>query len=521
MMKRIEHIFEIASRMIMICICAIVALGSARTEYPCKRYFEISNIGILAGAILVCIVIVIFHQKYGKEIHFHSTKKKIIWGSVIFGIIQIYICYNYYFLTGWDVGTIYHAALEIVNNKVNSTVDLQYFSVYPNNIELLGIFIGCLKINKYIGVLDPQNGIMVFLILNSIIMMVAGYCLFNCLKFIWNEKWACIGWGFYIIYIGLSPWVSIPHSDSLGLLFPVLELDLLIKLKQSRTKWLYSILLGIVAGIGYYIKPQTIIMLIAILAWELLKMIVGTAEKTQINKKSIILLMVLCIAGIKCAGFIPEAIVYSFDIELDADQKFGMAHFLMMGMNPDSEGVYSGEDVEFSASFSNEKDRVWGECKIIKQRLKAYGLVEYIKLLGKKVLTTYGDGTFAWGMEGGDGFWNEIIPQKNEGVSKITREFYYGAGKYYDKFMLYMQFLWILILFLQCFAGMKENASEMYIVQLSAIGLLIFELLFEARARYLYTFSPLYILLAVGGLKNIVYKCDVIKKEYLANNSSC
>ena len=34
-----------------------------------------------------------------------------------------------------------------------------------------------------------------------------------------------------------------------------------------------------------------------------------------------------------------------------------MTHFIMMGMNPDTEGVYSLNDCEYSASFQNEKER--------------------------------------------------------------------------------------------------------------------------------------------------------------------
>ena len=66
-----------------------------------------------------------------------------------------------------------------------------------------------------------------------------------------------------------------------------------------------------------------------------------------------------------------------------------------------------------------------------------------------------------------------------------------------------MQFFWVMILLLQCFSYKKDNKDEIYIVYLSMIGLLFFELLFESRARYLYTFSPVFILLAVGGLRNI------------------
>ena len=39
---------------------------------------------------------------------------------------------------------------------------------------------------------------------------------------------------------------------------------------------------------------------------------------------------------------------------------------------------------------------------------------------------------------------------------------------------------------------------------LAVIGLTVFELLFEPRARYLYTYAPFYIILAVSGIQMII-----------------
>ncbi len=43
---------------------------------------------------------------------------------------------------------------------------------------------------------------------------------------------------------------------------------------------------------------------------------------------------------------------------------------------------------------------------------------------------------------------------------------------------------------------------------LSVVGLTLFELLFEARARYLFTYVPIYILLALYGLQFIKTKLE-------------
>ena len=43
---------------------------------------------------------------------------------------------------------------------------------------------------------------------------------------------------------------------------------------------------------------------------------------------------------------------------------------------------------------------------------------------------------------------------------------------------------------------------------ITIIGLTLFELIFEARARYLFAYVPLYIILAVCGIKFLLDKWD-------------
>ena len=46
---------------------------------------------------------------------------------------------------------------------------------------------------------------------------------------------------------------------------------------------------------------------------------------------------------------------------------------------------------------------------------------------------------------------------------------------------------------------------------LSLVGIMLFELLFEARARYIFTYVPIYILMACGSANRVIEKT---KDEY-------
>jgi hypothetical protein len=49
----------------------------------------------------------------------------------------------------------------------------------------------------------------------------------------------------------------------------------------------------------------------------------------------------------------------------------------------------------------------------------------------------------------------------------------------------------------------KEGKESLYPLWLTVIGITLFEVLFESRARYLYTLTPLFLILAVMGYRNV------------------
>ena len=74
-----------------------------------------------------------------------------------------------------------------------------------------------------------------------------------------------------------------------------------------------------------------------------------------------------------------------------------------------------------------------------------------------------------------------------------------------------MQMIWLLLLFGMAAAGMgqaRRLASDktLLVLLVAVIGLILFQTIFEARARYLYTFASLFILLAMTGFRNMEKK---------------
>lgn len=147
--------------------------------------------------------------------------------------------------------------------------------------------------------------------------------------------------------------------------------------------------------------------------------------------------------------------------------------------------------------------------------LRELGADGYFKFLSKKILVNYNDATFAWGMEGG--FYKIIYESPNKNVSAFLRDIYYNDGKYYETISIIRQLIWILILGVICIGNIrflfciekKEKMVTLNIMHMCFIGITIFELLFEARARYLYIYVPIYIIVAMFSFYSI--KNDIFR----------
>ena len=126
------------------------------------------------------------------------------------------------------------------------------------------------------------------------------------------------------------------------------------------------------------------------------------------------------------------------------------------------------------------------------------------KHFSKKMLVLFNDGTFAWGKEGN--FYAVTYDEVNSGVCRLLRSYYYGnEAVNHGTFQMIQKVIWVLILLSAAF-GVRKNSrymKEETILMLAVIGLTLFELLFEARARYIYIYVPIYCILASIGFENI------------------
>ena len=223
----------------------------------------------------------------------------------------------------------------------------------------------------------------------------------------------------------MSPWWSIPYSDIWGLMVAVAILWTATTLPFKRL-WLKLMILGAATVVGYYIRPQTVFVPLAILVVRGLKGLKGLKDFKGMLKPSGFVL-----AGIASGFIIVNVAMIGCPLHLHTSKALGPTHYLMLGANYQSIGIYSAQDVDFSRSYPKKKERKKAEMQETLRRYRALEAKGTLILWGRKNLLNFSDGTFYWGREGN--FFKEV-PERSGAVAKLTRSLFHrrdGSGSNY------------------------------------------------------------------------------------------
>lgn len=473
-------------------------------EYAYKRQTGIPNIVLLAGAVIILSLLYLCMRRFEDRIAAVFGRGYTATG-VLF-LAEIYWTCNACFKTGWDAGDcMLPSAIELSYGLPIS--NSAYFSMCPNNIVLLWIQSRVLKFGWRFSILDRGTGEMSLVVLNCLISAITALLIYRIVVKLVNRHMALFIWVVYALYMGLCPWLLISYSDSVALVFPIMVVWLYME--KERKPWMKWFLIGFFGFGVFYIKPQGCIVLIAVILVELLEFIYtkNKAWKELAMKAALILLAVVTAYGIQLL------MLRDTGLEPEKGRDFGIAHFLMMGLNEETNGGYWQEDALFSYDISDPGERRSADLREAGRRVRDYGFGGMLEHLAKKQLVNFGDGVFAWGQEGG--FYTEVFERRNNYISGMIRSLYYDFEKNMYVMENYMQFFWVWVL---CFMGVaalkKENSKVENICMLSVLGLILFQLLFEARARYVYCHVPLMLVLAAAGFANFTGRMKNIIKNF-------
>lgn len=467
-----------------------------------------------------------------------TFKRVVLIGTIILIVLQLFIIAGARFVAGWDVWFI---------TNIGDTTQMEYFSRYPNQLFLYGAFTGIAQFLQALGVSNYYLGLICLSSLSVaacvpmtayIAKRMAGYA---------------VGYGAFVlsaVMCGLSPWIMVPYSDTFGMFFTVFILwcyvclDKQVQNQDEQTSALAGVhvnaridartccrwfLMGLAVVVGYAIKPTVIFVFVAIIVIELIQWLAlrgsrdprdscnsydsrnslasrssQTSQGSRDLRKTATAI-VACVFGIVLA-FALTSLVKNSTYDVDENAAFSATHFLMMGANPVSGGVWSVSDVELSDAANTPEERSRANLAEFKNRVMAMDLPQANLFLLKKLLTNFADGTFAWEIEGD--FYTQII-----GTNEAVLGFYgisSDASLDNNTFAPLFQVLWLFVLVgcVLIVLGRRPLKAET-VIAFTLLMLSAFLMLFEARARYLFLYLPFFIILGTMGWNRLRMLIDL------------
>ena len=476
-------------------------------DYYCKVVTDLSSKGIFISAVVFITLMILSYFLIKKLKMDFNHKKLFLTVLLFFFIFQIILLKNTFFLTGWDSNIILTDSYLLRDFKIDQ-LNQYYYSLYPNNIMVTYIFATIMKLEKLIGIFDYRYAVFGLIIVQSILCTITAYLLFHIifdLKKSFAIAW--FGFGIYVVLIIFSGWTSIAYSDSMGLIFPTLILWIYLN-RYKFNKYIVWTLIVLLSYWGYRIKPQIFILFIAIVIVELIKFILRPEKLNKLKSHFGVLSLVIIVSLVSSFAYkhLPERMGYNIDPNLETP----MYHFLMMGFNEATNGGYNVYDVKYTLSYYGVKEKKDAILIRLSDRLQQYGPKRVAKIMQKKALSIFNDGTFAWGFEGG--FYREVFPTDNK-LSLFLRSFVYNGdyemevGNHYHIIKTTQQTIWtacLLLMVIKAILSRKNDKDDYSVMYLSLLGLFLFEMLFEARARYLYTYVPIFIMVGSLGLSDLI-----------------
>ncbi len=453
-------------------------------SYINERNYMINNIWSLAFILIIFLIFSLFNKK--KDLSNKSYYKfLIIISFIVFGMQLVFQAYGYFCQT-WDAGHL----VRTVNffSRYGRIDDMAYMTRYPNNSMLTFLLI----LIRSIPLIGNSN--FLILIFNSVIVNVAG--IFTSLTVRNLTKSNFMSLFIYVFLIPmflLSPWILVYYSDTFASLFPIIVLYIYTKEKKDYRDYFFICFLSF---LGFYIKPTVIIILIAIVITEILFNISKIVNIKKWDIKKIFINVGASILGILVVLSINSASkIYLEYYDVPDVIQFKLIHFMAMGLNEETDGIYNGDDVGDTMSEGINQNYEKVTNRLFKREFK-----KQINFFARKTLVNYNDGSFAWGHEGAF-FMN--VKESNNKLTLFIRNIILPNGKYNKQYHLIVQWLWLMILFFIPSIVKKDNNSFEYAVILSIIGISLFLTIFEARARYLYCYFPIYLVAFSLGIINV------------------
>lgn len=480
--NRLSLIVRNVSLALLACCVLAVVFVAPFVQYASKHYYLVEWNWILVPAAFVAIAGIAF--LIGRWPSNAQPHRSCIFETFVAAatattlVLQGLIVSGAWFVTDWDCGTI----------AMNDPADIvDYLSAHPNQLLLVGLFSWIRQASALFGI--EAYPVMAY---GGCISVTMSACLASFVaRKLFGKRAAIMASAVLFVFCGLSPWILVPYSDTYGMLAPTVILFAYVCMKDTRAK---TAVIAAAFVVGYCIKPTTIFAVLAILCIEGCRLVhTLITNRASLNvKRGLTGVAAAALGGLLAFGLV--AVTEKDLPKLDENRAYSATHYLMLGLNAQTYGVWSQSDVEYSSSFATPEERRVGNIEEWKNRVHELGIDGTAKLYAKKVIRSYSDGAFAW--EEAGAFYADVRGEND------ALKAWWGIGDKGDNvaFRVASQIVWFAVLFgvVLLLSSRKSTRAEA-VMAFALVMLTCFLAVFECNARYLFLYLPYYIVLASGG----------------------
>lgn len=476
--------------LILMVSCILLCIFPESVDLGDRGYSGHANLAFIFCGVVLLTSLGLIYNRSAEKSHIHlplvfKGQFSLVCSSVIMLVFLIITTHFYYFETGWDAGTVIWNAEFLADGRI-SELNNDYYSIYPNNVLMTVLFSVIIKLGRLLPVGTDYYILVAF---QCICMVVSSFVIYaTAIALSFTERQAHFVRCIFILFAGLSPWVVIPYSDTIGMFFMVLILYLYAKNR-------FPLVMGILIIAGSMIKPTVFIFAIALVITGVINR--WGKKRDKKTNTNIVLFIIGCVLGYLIAK---SAVSFS-GFELNPEKSMSPAHYLMMGLNEDYHGVINVVDQDFSLGIDDSGERIRADLDVAWSRFRDMWPGRFFRHLLRKALYSCGDGTFAWGVEGE--FFQYPVWTGNERAEALFRSFYYPDGSRYAVYTGFEQMMWLGLIFFSILCALLNNNKRLLVLYLTVIGMIMFEMIFEPRARHLLLMVPIICILATGGIVSL------------------
>lgn len=383
-----------------------------------------------------------------------------------------------------DIFSLHNAAVSYIQTGTITNID--YFSVYPMQLNYAYILIVVYKIGSCFGIADYRTSGTLF----GIALLLFSAILVYHLAYKIKDKYLGVT-ALFIFITNPIFWIypSYYYTDLIGMVFLMLPINIALCVNSNNTvkkNLLLSILMGMVVFIGYKMRATAAISGIAALILGIIKL----HGSNKAERNTLIKYFLFWGGGCIIAFVLWKLIESHFAIELNENKKFPVVHWIMMGLSEESGGMWSSKLWGYTNSFPTYQEKISGDIAAIKASLSNMGILGLIELILNKLVVIWSDGmtaltaNFKTSVHYG-ALYEYTIGNKN-------------AITCYGTQIIRSSLLLCAIPYIFC--EIKNKLNRKSILAITFFGYMLFYCFWEVHEKYVLMFLPLLVIMAAYGI---------------------